>query len=61
MAEKYITLNQFKKLALRVQKLLYDALTSDQPIYFGCCDSDNNALLDSNGDGITGRVMFQTK
>ena len=39
----------------------YDALINERPIYFGLCDSDSKALLDSNNNGVAGRVIFQIK
>lgn len=39
----------------------YDALINERPIYFGLCDSDNKALLDSSENGIAGRTIFQIK
>lgn len=39
----------------------YDALINERPIYFGLCDSDSKALLDSSDNGIAGRVIFQIK
>lgn len=39
----------------------HDALINERPIYFGLCDSDNKALLDSDEKGVAGRVIFQIK
>lgn len=39
----------------------YDALINERPIYFGLCDSDSKAILDSASQGIAGRVIFQIK
>lgn len=39
----------------------YDALINERPIYFGLCDSDSKAILDSSNNGIAGKVLFQIK
>lgn len=39
----------------------FDALINERPIYFGICDSESKAILDSNERGIAGRVTFQIK
>lgn len=39
----------------------YDALVNERPIYFGLCDSDAKAILDSDSRGVAGRAIFQIK
>lgn len=39
----------------------YDALMNERPIYFGLCDSDAKAILDSGSNGVAGRAIFQIK
>ncbi len=36
----------------------YNALMNERPIYFGLCDSDSRAILDSENKSIAGRVYF---
>ena len=38
---------------------LYDSLLIDHAIYRTICDSDGNAILDSDGDDIAGRIAIQ--